>query len=888
MQRHTEPHDHSELRLIIGVLGLIAGTFLIGLGFLGGAEMRARLVRYAQPPTLVQPAELSLASAGLDADRPLAPTWMRLAAGRNLRARPGASRALLASSEGLRGRLTLPAGTPGDERAVVVATQRRPTATHPADARRARVAADGTFELPLLPGEERLWLSLEARYLRLAGGRLVGLAELAAHDTITLAPSLGARLHGRVEGAGNGVTVELAASATGSAFLSQTTADGTFDFGGLATERTLWLRTVAADARPEPPRALRLAPGEQRAVELSVQRFATAWGLALDAKADPLVGARVRARPALQASGRGDHIALADAAGRFTFDALTPGDWHVSLDESGAERVDLALEPGARQAGLRLYARPALEVAATVAWPAGTRARGGSALLVADNRDERHELALDDEGRVRFERLAPGAWTLRVFATRIEDDGTVCFGSAERRVVLPLEQPALELELGGRGRIDGTVTGPSGRPVDEFTLVARSEHGALFDARIAGARFHLVGLAPGRWDLAVRAGGERGWAGKLSVPLERGEAREVSIGGASGARNDVPRPDLAVALRGQLRMGTETAAGELWIRPSAGPFVAVATDAYGRFDAGNVAPGPAEVRVLLQGCGQPLERTVLVERAGSQRLELVFGTGALEGVVENGDGETLSGLGVVAERIGARSTLAAVPTARTTTDAQGRFFLPFLDAGAWTVVIDGTPVGLARTVFPVVEVGRAAVGERYVVERSAEFVGRVTDEAGVGLANAMLFGSSVDGGTTLRSLDVATDAEGAWNVHGLAPGLWRLVARTADGRTSRPLEVALAAGERREVPTLVVAPAASLRLLPTDATGQPIEAWIELLDQDGRRFEDAATRLGDGTLRFGPLTPGSYWMRATDAAQRSITETVEIAAHDRELTIKFE
>jgi hypothetical protein len=138
----------------------------------------------------------------------------------------------------------------------------------------------------------------------------------------------------------------------------------------------------------------------------------------------------------------------------------------------------------------------------------------------------------------------------------------------------------------------------------------------------------------------------------------------------------------------------------------------------------------------------------------------------------------------------------------TSTDAAGRFQLPDLPAGMFTLELSrpgyrtGRHLGLKLdsllcSVRVAMQPGEAA---SVVTERFAELRGRVRDGAGDPVADAQV---EIRGGTFARGLSLLTDAEGEFHVPNLPSGDYR-VRVTAPGfeAVERPLPVKAQAESR--------------------------------------------------------------------------------------------
>ena len=881
--------QHPELRLIGGVFALIAATSIFGWGLLTGSERTSSWTERLERPLIVLPAERSRTKRLPDQELIRDPAWRHFGQAVVLSGSlaTGESDDLyLSMAETLKGRIERPSGTPGDEALVIVASERRPTGNDTVGARRIAVRPDGTFEFPTRPDEDRVWLSLEGHYLRLDGGRRVRLAGLGEDEEVVLAPRLGARLSGEVTGLDESlgdVFVELSPSATGPAFARTLVVDGRFEFGGLGVDAPVWVRTSSELGWHQPPEGLELQPGEHQFLSFEVAAPAGAEGLAVDGQGDPLADVEVRARPLGQHSGRGDCTVRTDESGRFSFDGLRAGEWILFFEhEPTAERTRLTLESGQRASGLRLHAKKLVGHVFEVRFEEEVTAPDAHVRLVSQSTGDELTGTTDEAGALALERLAPGNW--QVYATAVRglevDEGLTArwnVGSFVGSLSLPQDelQPVL---LGGDGEL---VIQLGGENAGVRRVQLEQENGLRFEAEVDVQTLHVTGLDAGSWH--VIASDEHGRERRARTPLEAGQRRELNLRTVVAAKAQL---DLATgALAGRLRLGTEPHPGEVLIQPSTGRVRRLPTDPFGRFQAANIPIGPATVRVLLDGFDEWIERGVLVANDEEVAIEIALPTGALEGRVTDEAGRPLADLQVTGVAVGARSNVQPGVPRATKTDSSGRFFLPFLETGHWRLEIDGSSASLSRSSFGPIELAGGSTDDVYVLSNPTTLLGRVLDEEQEPVAGARLFGA-YDSGERFE-LNVTTDDEGRWSLDNVAPGTWTILAVTDDGRRTTETTVEATAGERHALGKLVLARGAWIRVLPADESGVPIEAWIELFRQDGTRQDDLVTRGGDGTLRFGPLTDGTYWVRGVDAAGKTVSETIDLAGHDREVNLTF-
>lgn len=257
----------------------------------------------------------------------------------------------------------------------------------------------------------------------------------------------------------------------------------------------------------------------------------------------------------LLGGGSGMRLAEADAAGRFRFQGVTPGDYSVAVQSEtfGGGNTSVRVSVGADEdpAAVRLEVS-SLAVEGTVADAetgnpvpmaqvlllAPGSGRGGSIQdLVARQKGQTFS---DANGRFRIGDVPSGTFSLRVSAAGYAEatvDGVVP-GAAPSRVTM---SRGVELAV--------TVLGPDGMPVANASVVpvdATGEEGNPFDLSMSkitgGDGVARLRLSPGRWSIQVRAASfpevevaAEASQGALTVRLEAGGVLDVTVLGAGGA-----------------------------------------------------------------------------------------------------------------------------------------------------------------------------------------------------------------------------------------------------------------------------------------------------------------------------------------------------------------
>jgi hypothetical protein len=357
----------------------------------------------------------------------------------------------------------------------------------------------------------------------------------------------------------------------------------------------------------------------------------------------------------------------------------------------------------------------------------------------------------------------------------------------------------------------------------------------------------LVSAAPGAYLVSAAARG-------------LGGARAEAIRGAGEAITDVvlrlePTASIAgvtVERRGQapvtLATVTFTPAVAVGLLRRAEPLaderISATSDVRGEFRAA-VPAGRWEVEARAPGHAPAHLHDVLVPRSGELRLEL-DGAAAVEGVVTRG-GKPVAGAAVTVTGAGEPVTVESGP------------------AGGWSVEVDpgvhhvfaraGDETGSAERAVAVAA-GAAVRGVEVKLGAPATIAGRVRSAAGPIAGAAVEATPYRDGGVAARA---ATAADGAYELSGLAPGVYG-VAVAAAGRAPAAFPgVALRAGERFRLEVNLGEPSA-IEGVVTDPDGNAVSGAVVAAEGGWRRGSGGGAFVartdGAGHYRLEGVPPG--------------------------------
>ncbi len=439
----------------------------------------------------------------------------------------------------------------------------------------------------------------------------------------------------------------------------------------------------------------RVVDGEGRALAGVVARLEPVWGRLPD-RGRP--GARTSLLLSMSGSDAGFPTASTDAEGRFEVRAVPRGPYDVRLARGALEGrggsgpvevegdLDLgtlvlgsgrALEgrvldlhgagiPGA-QVDLAPAARPDADPA-----PDDGAGDGRPAARAADL--PRHATTGAD-GSYRVLGVGPGTWRVTARRAGLAPDAT----EVEVLATGPFAGPA-DLVLEDEATVEGVLSegdAPFRRP---FEVVLEAEGGGRRRVgpvafRSPEGRFEVDGVPAGSWRVLART-----FDGRIARPPE---PLDVRAGGRWPVRLELER---AASLTGRLRGpdGAPVAAGRVTLRREAdGTRRSATTDAAGRFEVADLAPGSWRVRATGRG-GAPVETLVVLPSGPSLPVDLALARGgALEVSVTAAGGGPVPGA-LVLVRPPEDAMLESASGART--DARGRLQIDDLPPGDLEVV----------------------------------------------------------------------------------------------------------------------------------------------------------------------------------------------------------
>ncbi len=439
----------------------------------------------------------------------------------------------------------------------------------------------------------------------------------------------------------------------------------------------------------------------------------------------------------------------------------------------------------------------------------------------------------------------------------------------------------LVLVLGDTGAIEGRALRRDGEPArGQVVRVVGSVGGAPPIAAVTvspDGSFGVEALAPDRYALLldprapdVEALGPdadphdaRGLVERAEVAVRAGETARVEIG--RGGR---------VRLAGRVVADAQPLRdGAVFMRRADWTFDTVAElDESGEYVVELDGPGDFVLEVVgAEGDATIVERALRVPAVALHRYDVVVETGAVAGSVHDPSGRPLADVPIFVR--------ASVPASGGAdgvwTGPDGRWTTSRLAAGPYEVCAGGGD-DASRSELPlvrrtaVVRPGETTRGIDFVIGESIRLRGRVVDATGAPCGGAWVYVRSAAGAEDAAE----ADAGGRFAIDGLAAGTYELRATWRDCAARRGRSVGLDHGEAAEV-ELIVERGGWLVARAFDATRVPLAALIALVDPQGQTSRRA---LPSSFERFGPLAPGAYVVRATDAAGAIVERDVTVDA----------
>jgi uncharacterized GH25 family protein len=596
----------------------------------------------------------------------------------------------------------------------------------------ARTDSEGRFRLTGLPGDVRFVLTAEREHdgqithrARSAGQR-PGSGEALLH-LIATRTLLGRVVDQdkqpipafelRLEQSGGGLIPGLGRIARREPVED---VDGRFTLPGLAAEVWEFSVTAAGYSRSEVMELDLRNGASAEPIEVVLSPAPRVSGRVLSPIGQPVAGASVRRELGLlemmAAGGASQATASTDASGRFEILDLDAGSCELVASREGfasSEPLVLDLQPGREYADLLLTLRQGAKLSGEVLGDDGRpRAAGTVVLQRMPNMSRQILLETDSEGRFVQENLEPGSWQVTVMQNLFgidKDPEQVDQADLLRDLKLEMvelaEGESKHIVLGGGSGDQFEVEGElshRGEPVPDalLTFIAssgKSSDKLKFTNSDADGKFRVQLPTAGNYLVTVQLNVSMGQQeaievklhlepdpeGPLKIKIELGHGRiEGRVVGVDGE----PVADVRVSLKSD--------GGALSGSFMGGNYVESKTDEEGRYAFDYLRPGQYQVAAGGALMGGALGGSSAFGRSVRSGLRLSAETtlsgidfrlepsSELEGLVRDASGQPVSGAALFVRN---QAGILLEPFSMTITDGSGRFRMPGLAPGLYTV-----------------------------------------------------------------------------------------------------------------------------------------------------------------------------------------------------------
>lgn len=629
-------------------------------------------------------------------------------------------------------------------------------------------------------------------------------------------------------------------------------------------------------------------------VRLVLRQGTVAVGRVVDEQGEPIAGVELTLlpseddqlpKPALEfgavSDAKGSFRIPKVSAGLFDLRAARQGFTTTTLsgilipeNEVQAEIGEITLPPGAAIEGIVVDERDKPVQGAEV-----DLTPFGSDSLPADYRFlNRQPVVTGPDGRFRIADLPRG---IRVGLTAEHPELT----SAEMAgVEAPTAEP-VRLRLTRPRSLEGRVKDRQGEPVAEarlfFSESAGVPIGGGWQHRPSHAttdpegRFVLSGLKPGTVYVTAMASGYRTRSAQAVQIPEEGQAPPVEITLEPGT-----------FLEGTVRdsRGNPVTAANVALQgpPESGFGRAVSVDEEGRYEIGDLEPGPVEV--VASSTGGPSARAALEIRPGRNRLDLRLGEGnEVSGRIVDAQGSPVPG---------ARLSLRTMPKEggmpmfvgdpEAVSSADGSFVFQGILDGEYLLL--GTRQGFAPVTLPGVQVAGAPVsGLELRLGPGAVIRGRLLGLDPATASRVNVTAAPQNPGTHLQGV---VDPSGSYRIQDVPPGEW-IVMAYLNAPDMAMAQVEVGPGEMEVVQDLEFQSGFTLtgRVLLDQRPLTRAMVIVHTTNQEKPAGGSKETAW-DGTFRMERLPAGTYSLRVLIGHSLTHVQSLDISG-DRELTIEI-
>ncbi|QDV08629.1 Nickel uptake substrate-specific transmembrane region [Planctomycetes bacterium Poly30] len=614
--------------------------------------------------------------------------------------------------------------------------------------------------------------------------------------------------------------------------------------------------------------------------------------------------------------------------GRFVFADLRSGDWTFTVEAEGMARSEKARVtlPSTEESTFTLFAP--IRLAGRVVDPNGLPVPGAEIAKELEGQESIQAMQglgdwpsthSDGEGLFALENIAPGAGSIVAkkdgWAASEGHAYELAEGEAREEIVLVMRRG---------GTISGEVFGADGEPAAGCVLILQMP--TLEERRFANAdgngRFEEAGLTPGTWQVQAFPGiqslqPEDGgaldqtalmMALKMTTVKLEDEAKEHVVLGSP--------PALPVRVHGTVSLAGEPV-GDLiisFMTAEGGGLEGLKigkTAKDGSYELVLDEPGDYLMTVQSPGAAgmqNSVEFRRRIPEAESHELDVSMPMGRIAGRVIGPDGAPSANTRVTLSMQSGQvfGTVMGGQYNETRTDKDGRYEILFVRPGAYAVAAGGSYLGglLGDQSSPGREVKTLTVSEDssatldFELEAPGELHGVVRDAAGKPAAEASIFLRDENGRLLELFSFQATNASGAFEYDGLAPGEYTLTARAEGMASTTDTPLRIRSGEVTET-SITVDTGTMLLVSLQDKTGADIRSRVSVRDEHDHEvngmlsLNELMARISGGVdgkeQRVGPLPPGTYEVSCVAEDGRTATRRVRLTGKpEKKLRLRLE
>lgn len=303
----------------------------------------------------------------------------------------------------------------------------------------------------------------------------------------------------------------------------------------------------------------------------------------------------------------------------------------------------------------------------------------------------------------------------------------------------------------------------------------------------------------------------------------------------------------------------------------------VVSDARGNFTVPALSPGQYTAVINAQDFGSEFRGFTIT--AGTDTvlaIDLTPNPGIIQGFATNAAG----GAAIPSVSVIVRALSPAGPIIATTlTDSNGFYQVTGLAPGAYSVIFSGAPSFGSEIASVVIDPGETEFVSAVLSPQPGTVQGRVTDEAGLGISDALVQLFSLQGGLIRR---VQTDTDGNYSITGFTAGSYTLSVLQQNFQSSSAGFDVLP-GQTASVNFILQASPGSITGIVRDAvTTQPVPGAIVQLFQSQSLTPIAFTVTDQqGSYTFSGIQPGSYLVTASEFNYASSSIGATVAANQQ-------